>query len=292
MTLIAQQKNLPSRAGIGLKFRHIDQFLRETPDIGFVEVHAENYMVDGGIRLAQLEAVREEYPLSIHGVAASLGSESDLDLEHLRRLKRLVDRYQPETFSEHLAWSTHAGVYYNDLLPLIYTQERLQRVVEHIDQLQNHLGRSILLENPSTYVSFEASDIAETDFITEVVQRSGCGLLLDVNNIYVSCVNQGWNLQEYMCSLPLDAVGEVHLAGYTEELDAEGKRVLIDSHSAEVADVVWQLYQRLLELIGPQPTLLERDGALPELSVLLAEARGAEVLMHPETQTKQVRYAV
>ena len=292
MTPRAQQKRLPRRAGIGLKFRHIDQFLRETPDIGFVEVHAENYLVDGGIRLAQLEAVREEYPLSIHGVAASLGSDSDLDVEHLRRLKRLVDRYEPQSFSEHLAWSTHAGVYYNDLLPLTYTQERLQRVVEHIDQLQSCLGRSILLENPSTYIGFEASDIAETDFITEVVECSGCGLLLDVNNIYVSCTNQGWNPDEYMSALPLDSVGEVHLAGYTEELDAEGKRVLIDSHSSEVADDVWRLYQRLLDQIGPQPTLLERDGALPELSGLLAEARGAEALMHREMQTKQVRYAV
>ena len=292
MTPLAQQKCLPRRAGIGLKFRHIDQFLREKPDIGFVEVHAENYMVDGGIRLAQLEAVREEYPLSIHGVAASLGSESALDIGHLRRLKRLVDRYQPESFSEHLAWSTHAGVYYNDLLPLTYTQERLQRVVEHIDQLQNYLGRRILLENPSTYVSFEASEIAETEFITEVVQRSGCGLLLDVNNIYVSSANQGWNPQEYMCALPLDTVGEVHLAGYTEELGAEGERILIDSHSAEVADEVWQLYRHLLGIVGAQPTLLERDGALPELGVLLAEARGADVLMQPKLQTAEVCYAV
>jgi len=288
MTARAQHTSLPSRAGIGLKFRHIDQFLCETPDIGFVEVHAENYLVEGGIRLAQLEAVRENYPLSIHGVAASLGSEAALDVEHLRRLKRLVDRYQPQSFSEHLAWSTHAGVYYNDLLPLIYTQQRLQRVVEHIDQLQNCLGRSILLENPSTYVSFDASEIPETDFITEVVNRSGCGLLLDVNNIYVTCINQGWSPYEYMSDLPLGAVGEVHLAGYTEELDETGKRVVIDSHSAEVADEVWQLHQRLLEQVGPQPTLLERDGALPELSVLLAEARGAESLIQPE----EVRHAV
>ncbi len=292
MTLLAQQKSLPNRAGIGLKFRHIDQFLQESPDIGFVEVHAENYMVDGGIRLAQLEAVRDKYPLSIHGVAASLGSESALDPEHLRRLKRLVDRYQPQSFSEHLAWSTHAGVYYNDLLPLTYTQKRLQRVVEHIDQLQSHLGIRILLENPSTYVSFQASELAETDFIAEVVKRSGCGLLLDVNNIYVSCANQGWNSHEYMCALPLDTVGEVHLAGYTEELDAEGERVLIDSHSAEVADDVWQLYRKLLGIVGAQPTLLERDGALPDLGVLLVEARGADVLMQPNMQTAKVCYAV
>ena len=288
MTALAQQKSLPSRAGIGLKFRHIDQFLREMPDIGFVEVHAENYLVEGGIRLAQLEAVRENYPLSIHGVAASLGSEAELNDDHLRRLKRLVDRYQPQSFSEHLAWSSHAGVYYNDLLPLTYTQERLQRVVEHIDQLQSYLGRRILLENPSTYVSFEASEIPETVFIAEIVKRSGCGLLMDVNNIYVTCINQGWSPDEYMAALPLGAVGEVHLAGYTEELDAQGNRVLIDSHSAEVADEVWQLYQRLLDQIGPQPTLLERDGALPELSVLLVEARGADSLMQPE----EVRYAV
>lgn len=279
MNLSAQQKSLPSRAGIGLKFSHVEQFLYEAPDIGFVEVHAENYMVDGGIRLAQLDAVRQNYPLSIHGVAASLGSESDLNLEHLRRLKRLVDRYQPESFSEHLAWSNHAGVYYNDLLPLTYTLERLQRVVDHIDRLQSFLGRRILLENPSTYVSFKGSDMSETEFITQVVKRSGCGLLLDVNNIYVSCVNQGWTPESYLRDLPLDAVGEVHLAGYTEEIDAQGGRILIDSHSTPVADAVWLLYRRVLEQVGPKPTLLERDGALPALSDLIAEARGAEALM-------------
>lgn len=267
---------LPNRAGIGLKLQHLNRFLTAKPDIGFVEVHAENYLVEGGIRLAQLEAVRADYPLSIHGVAASLGSDEPLSRDHLERLKKLVDRFQPQQFSEHLAWSTHAGVYFNDLLPLHYTEERLARVCEHVDELQNTLGRTILLENPSTYIEFAESEIDEPDFLRRVCQQTGCGLLLDVNNIQVSCTNSGASVSRYLAELPLDRVGEIHLAGYAKELDAQGRPLLIDSHSADVAPEVWQLYQQALALTGPQPTLLERDGALPELDTLIAEAQLAE----------------
>lgn len=279
---------LPNRAGIGLKFQHIPTFLQQRPDIGFVEVHAENYLVEGGIRLAQLEAVRADYPLSIHGVAASLGSDEPLNLEHLRRLKRLVDRFEPQQFSEHLAWSSHAGVYYNDLLPLQYSTERLARVCQHVDQLQNTLGQKILLENPSTYIQFADQQLSEPEFLSRVCQQTGCGLLLDVNNIQVSCTNSGEDVHAYLNALPLESVGEIHLAGYAEEFDANGRRLLIDSHSAEVAPEVWQLFEEALELTGPMPTLLERDGALPELDVLLAEARSAQ----PFIDRVQVSHAV
>ena len=269
-------QTLPNRAGIALKLQHLNRFLRDKPDIGFVEVHAENFLVEGGIRLAQLEAVRADYPLSIHGVAASLGSDEALSRDHLGRLKRLVDRFQPRQFSEHLAWSTHAGVYYNDLLPLHYTEERLARVCEHVDELQNTLGRTILLENPSTYIEFATSEIDEPEFLRRVCQQTGCGLLLDVNNVQVTCTNTETSVSQYLAELPLDRVGEIHLAGYAKELDAQGKPLLIDSHSTDVAPEVWQLYKQALDLTGPQPTLLERDGDLPELDLLIAEARLAE----------------
>lgn len=267
---------LPNRAGIGLKLRHMNSFLERQPEIGFVEVHAENYMVDGGVRLAQLEAVRANYPLSIHGVAASLGADAPLDKDHLHRLKRLVERFEPQSFSEHLAWSTHAGVYYNDLLPVTYDLQRLDRVVEHIDQLQSYLGRKILLENPASYVQFKASNIPETEFLSELIKRSGCGLLLDLNNVVVSCANHGWCPEGYLRELPREAIGEVHLAGFTEEVNRLGERLLIDSHDTPVAPEVWSLYEALLMETGPVPVLLERDGALPELDVLLQEAHLAE----------------
>lgn len=282
MTRSHSTGGLPQRAGIGLKFAHIVEFLQRQPDIGFVEVHAENYLVAGGPRLAQLEAVRQNYPLSIHGVAASLGGDAALSSDHLIRLKRLVDRFEPAQFSEHLAWSSHADIYFNDLLPIPYTQARLERVVKHLDQLQSVLGRQVLLENPSSYVAYKESELSEADFMRLVVERSGCGLLLDVNNIVVSCVNQGLDAVEYLGTLPLAATGEIHLAGYAQEFDAQGQRLLIDSHASEVAPEVWSLYQKVLQSAGPQPTLLERDGALPSLDLLLAEAREAEPFMQAQ----------
>jgi len=276
MTHTLRPSTLPNSVGIGLKFQHIDQFIQQQPDIGFVEVHAENYMVEGGLRLAQLEAVRQDYPLSIHGVAASLGGDSDLSKDHLRRLKRLVDRFQPAQFSEHLAWSTHAGIYYNDLLPVPYTQERLMRVLEHVDRLQTVLGRQVLIENPASYIAYSTSEMDESEFVRLLITHGGCGLLLDINNLVVSCTNQNLDPLVYLQDLPLASVGEVHLAGFAEELDADGERLLIDSHASEVAPEVWQIFQQAIEKVGPKPTLLERDGAIPSLEALLTEARQAE----------------
>lgn len=275
-----EREALAPCAGIGLKLRHVEEFLRQKPPIGFVEVHAENYMLDGGIRLAQLDAVRQDYPLSIHGVAASLGAESGLDLEHLRRLKLLVERYQPAVFSEHLAWSSHSGVYYNDLLPLAYTRSSLDRVVAHIDQLQNCLGRKVLIENPSTYLAFKSSQFSEAQFMAELVSRCGCGLLLDLTNLLVSTTNQGLDIEEYLRTLPLGEVGEIHLAGFAQESSKEGGHLLIDSHDRPVSPKVWALFEDVVGQIGAKPTLLERDGALPELSDLLAEAQQAEAYLN------------
>ena len=268
---------LPARAGLGLKPQHVAQILQERPALGFFEVHAENYLVDGGRYHQDLTAVRQHYALSIHGVGLSLGGEAPLCVNHLDRLRQLLDRYQPEAFSEHLAWSRHDGVFFNDLLPVPYTRARLQRVCDHIDQTQHHLGRTLLLENPSTYLRYADADFSETEFLRAVQQRTGCGLLLDVNNVYVSCINHGEDPWAYVRALPLQAVQQIHLAGFAEDLDADGQRLLIDHHGAPVAAAVWDLYQDSLQQLGRAvPTLIERDNHVPALSVLLAEARVAQ----------------
>ncbi len=272
----ASAARLPARAGIGLKAQHVREILEHGTDLGFFEVHAENYMVAGGPFPAHLERIRERHPLSIHGVGLSIGGESPLDVRHLDRLAALLDRFQPQSFSEHLAWSSHGGAYYSDLLPLAYDRATLQRVCDHIDEAQQRLGHRLLLENPSTYVEFERSTMDEADFLREVVRRSGCGLLLDVNNAYVSAVNHGRDALAYIAALPLDAVGEIHLAGYAEDVDAAGARLLIDSHGAAVDAAVWALYEATLRLAGPQPTLIERDHDIPPLALLCAEAGRAE----------------
>ena len=270
---------LPARGGIGLKPEHFGEILATRTDIGFFEIHAENYMVDGGPFHHYLTRIRERYPLSIHGVGLSIGGESSLDADHLDRLARLLDRYQPESFSEHLAWASHGPVFLNDLLPVPYHAATLARVCDHVDQVQDRLRRRMLLENPATYLEFAASTMAETEFITEVVRRTGCGLLLDVNNAYVACVNHHRDPRAYIGSLPLDAVGQVHLAGFARDVDAGGDPLLIDSHGAPVAQDVWDLYQYALERLGPVPTLIERDNDIPVLTVLVAEAHKAERLM-------------
>jgi uncharacterized protein (UPF0276 family) len=268
--------SLPPGVGIGLKSGHIQEILDTAPDLGFFEVHAENYMVDGGPFHHFLTRIRERYPLSIHGVGLSIGADAPLDTAHLDALARLLDRYAPQSFSEHLAWSTHGDVFFNDLLPLPYTAATLQRVCDHIDQVQTRLQRRMLLENPATYVEFTASTWSEAAFIGEVVRRTGCGLLLDVNNVYVSSVNHDFNPQTYLQALPLHAVGEIHLAGFAEAHDGAGDRLLIDSHGAPVSQAVWDLYAFALRLTGPVPTLIERDNDVPTLPVLLAEALAAE----------------
>ncbi len=275
------------RCGIGLKGSHMGQVLQDLPDAGFVEVHAENFMVDGGPLHHFLGRIRERYPLSIHGVALSIGGEAALDQDHLCRLAALLDRYQPQQFSEHLAWSTHDGVFLNDLLPLPYTKARLQRVCDHVDQVQARLRRRMLLENPATYVEFAASSISESEFIGSIIDRTGCGLLLDVNNVHVSCVNHGRDARAMVQALPLAAVAEIHLAGFAVQQDASGAPLLIDSHGAPVAPAVWELYQFALSLIGPVPTLLERDNDIPPLGVLLAEARQADRLLMDATSARQ-----
>ncbi|WP_339514528.1 MNIO family bufferin maturase [Pseudomonas sp. RL_15y_Pfl2_60] len=270
---------LPVRAGLGLKTQHIPQILSEQPDIGFFEVHAENYMVAGGPFHHYLTQIRQRYALSIHGVGLSIGAEQAIDEDHLNHLAELLNRYQPHSFSEHLAWSSHGENFYNDLLPVPYDQATLARVCEHIDRIQERLQRRMLLENPSTYVEFAHSSMSETDFIRSVVERTGCGLLLDVNNVYVSCVNHNWEPQQYIDNLPLEAVGEIHLAGFVEDQDSAGSRLLIDAHGAPVDNAVWALYRDVLNRTGPLPTLIERDNDIPPLAVLLAEVQQAEALL-------------
>jgi uncharacterized protein len=270
---------LPARAGVGLKPEHFRDVLESRPEIGFFEVHAENYMVDGGPFLHYLGRIREHYPLSLHGVGLSIGAESPLTETHLARLAALIARYEPASFSEHLAWSSHGGEFFDDLLPLPYERSTLDRVCRHIDQVQQRLRRRILLENPATYVEFDASTMSESQFIREVLRRTGCGLLLDVNNAYVSCVNHGRDPLAYVRELPLDAVGEIHLAGFSRDHDAASSPLLIDSHGSPVDEAVWQLYAQVVGIVGAKPTLLERDNDVPALVTLLAEAgRAQEVI--------------
>lgn len=272
----AQVPGLPLRAGLGLKNEHFIEVLETSPDIGFFEVHAENYMVAGGPFHHYLGLIREHYPLSLHGVGLSIGGEGPLNREHLARLAALIERYQPHSFSEHLAWSSHGPVFLNDLLPLAYDAATLQRVCEHIDQVQNTLKRPMLLENPSTYLQFQHSTLDETDFISQIIRRTGCGLLLDVNNVYVSCINHQRDPLAYIDALPLFAVGEIHLAGFAEDTDSLGDRLLIDDHGAPIDNEVWQLYEQVLTRVGPVPTLIERDNQVPAFRVLQAEAQQAE----------------
>ncbi len=270
--------NLPAAPGLGFKPEHFAAIRSTRPDLGFFEVHAENYMGAGGVPHAQLRALREGYALSLHGVGLSIGGAGRLDAEHLARLKRLCDLYEPESFSEHLAWSSHGGDYLNDLLPLPYTPETLVIVCDHIDEVQAVLGRRMLLENPSTYVLFAQSTLSETDFLAEVVRRTGCGLLLDVNNVFVSATNHRTDPRAYLAAFPLAAVGELHLGGHAEEALPSGP-LLIDAHGTPVADPVWTLYAEVLAQTGPLPTLIEWDNDVPEFPVLLAEAARAGALL-------------
>jgi hypothetical protein len=266
--------------GIGLKAAHLAHVLGGGPvDLGFFEVHAENYLAAGGSALERLERIRARHALSVHGVGLSIGGMGPLDEAHLRRLQALLARCEPRWFSEHLAWSSHGGVYFNDLLPLAYDAPALQRVCDHIDQVQARLGRRMLLENPATYVEFEASTMDESGFLCEVLRRTGCGLLLDVNNAYVSAVNHGRDARAFIDALPAQAVGEIHLAGFAEDRDGAGDRLLIDSHGAPVDAAVWALYERTIARLGPVPTLIERDHDVPAFEVLQAEAHRAARLM-------------
>lgn len=272
--------DLPLAAGLGLKQQHVQQVLETRPELGFFEVHAENYMVAGGRFHHDLTAIREHYAVSIHGVGLSIGGQAPLDKAHLQRLRFLLERYEPQVFSEHLAWGGHGGVYFNDLLPVPYTHARLKHVCAHIDQVQNTLRRRLLLENPSTYLRYAYNDYHEPEFLTEIVQRTGCDLLLDVNNVYVSCINHGEDPWHYLQRLPRQAVAQIHLAGFAEDVDAAGDRLLIDHHGAPVAQAVWQLYAWTLRWLGRAvPTLIERDNAVPQWAVMVAEAQTAQALI-------------
>jgi uncharacterized protein len=271
------KRDLPSRAGIGLRAPHVGELLATRPAAPWLEVHPENYM-SGGIALASLEAVRREYPVSLHGVGLSLGTAGDIDARHLSRLRSLVERIEPCLVSEHLSWSTAGGAYLNHLLPLPYTDETLGVVANHVDEVQNALGHRILIENPSSYLRFRHSSMAEPHFLAELARRTGCGLLCDVNNIYVSAWNVGFDAGSYLDTLPVQAIGEIHLAGHAAN-DADGRTILIDDHGSPVTAPVWKLYQRALERFGSVPTLIEWDTDLPELSVLLGEASVADRML-------------
>lgn len=270
---------LPTLPGVGYKPQHFAAILADAAFVGWLEIHAENYMGDGGRPLAQLRHLARHFPISVHGVGLSIGGEGPLDADHLARLKSLCDWLQPVSFSEHLAWSTHDSTFLNDLLPLPYTTATLTRVCDHIDHVQATLGRRMLLENPSTYLAFAETTLSEVTFLTEIATRTGCGLLLDVNNVYVSSVNQGFNPLEYIEAFPLDLVGEIHLGGHDEDRDDHGVRVLIDSHAAEIVDPVWALYQATIARGAPRPTLIEWDNEVPDWPVLVAEvSRAARIL--------------
>jgi uncharacterized protein (UPF0276 family) len=267
--------SIPPGPGIGLKAEHYRAILQQKPPLAFFEIHAENYMGAGGPPHRYLSAIRRDYPLSLHGVGLSIGGEKTLERAHLARLKALCARYEPGLFSEHLAWSTHDTGYLSDLLPLPYTSETLARVCEHIDETQAYLGRQMLLENPSSYVSFAESTYAEAQFIAEIVRRTGCALLLDVNNVLVSAANLDTDPQAYLDQYPLEHVQEIHLAGHDVMPEEDGGTVLIDAHGSPVADPVWELYAGVIARTGPLPSLIERDNNLPPLDELLAEARRA-----------------
>lgn len=248
------------------------------PAIGWFEVHSENYFAKGGLPLFQLERIRIDYPISLHGVGMSLGSVDPLDRAHLRQLKGLIERIEPGLVSEHLSWSSFGGAYLNDLAPMPYTGESLAHMIGRIQAAQDTLGRQILIENPSSYLEFKYSNYTESEFIAELSRRSGCGILLDVNNVYVSCRNHGWNAQAYLQDIPSERVMEIHFGGHSAN-EWAGGRILIDTHDHPVCEEVWRLYQSALWLMGPKPTLIEWDAELPELSVLLEEAGKADACL-------------
>ena len=273
---------LPNAPGLSFKPEHFAAIRDTRPQLGFFEVHAENYMGAGGPPHRQLTALRQDYALSLHGVGLSIGGPDRPDAGHLARLRDLITRYQPASFSEHLAWSSHETDYLNDLLPLPYTAETLQLVCDHVDEVQAALGCRLLLENPSTYVLFEQSTLSETEFLAEIARRTGCGLLLDVNNVFVSCTNHRTDPQNWLAAFPLAAVGEVHLGGHATEALPSGP-LLIDDHGSPVADPVWDLYHQTIARVGALPTLIEWDNDIPEFSILLAEAaRAAAILTRAE----------
>lgn len=278
------QNQLPVTAGVGFKPQHFADLCRDPGPVRWIEVHAENYMGDGGRPHAQLRALTEKFPLSVHGVGLSIGGDEPLDPDHLNRLKTLMEWAKPCSFSEHLAWSTHDGAYLNDLLPLPYTEPTLTRVAAHIDQVQNHLGRQMLLENPSSYLTFDDSTMTETDFVARLVAKTGCGLLLDVNNVFVSATNLSQSPHEYIDRFPIEAVREIHVGGHAHDQDDAGQTILIDSHANPADEQVWHLLQHTLARTGPLPVLVEWDTNVPDWPTLRTETERVAALLATVSQ--------
>lgn len=271
---------LPNAPGVGYKPQHFNALRQDPGPVAWLEVHAENYMGDGGRPLAQLAALCQDFAISVHGVGLSIGGETPLDTDHLARLKKLCDWIRPASFSEHLAWSTHGAEFLNDLLPLPYTEATLARVADHINQVQDVLSRQMLLENPSSYLAFAESTFTETDFLSELAHRTGCGLLLDVNNVFISSTNLDLSPQAYIDAFPTDKVGEIHVGGHDEDEDDHGAPLLIDSHGKPVVDPVWELLDYTLRQTGPAPALVEWDNDVPDWPILRDEAtRAARALV-------------
>lgn len=275
MEQVSRFSELPETAGVGFKAEHAQDVFGGESSVGWFEVHPENYMVAGGPRLAMLEELCGRYPVSMHGVGLSLGGGEKLSERHLADLKRLVDRFNPAMVSEHIAWSSHEGLYMADLLPTPMTETSLDQLVGAIDRLQDYIGRRILIENPTSYLALPQNSIPELEFITEAARRSGCGLLIDVNNVYISAHNLGFDANRFMDAVPGDLVGEIHLAGHEHDANP-ADNVLIDTHSRPVADPVWALFDRLIARIGPRPTLIEWDNDVPSWDVLAREAARAD----------------
>jgi uncharacterized protein (UPF0276 family) len=267
-------RRLPIAPGVGYKAQHFTDLRADPGPVKWLEIHAENYMGDGGRPHAQLRALRPDFAISVHGVGLSIGGETPLDTDHLSRLKTLIDWLEPASFSEHLAWSTHGAEFLDDLLPLPYTDATLRCVARHIDQVQETLGRQMLLENPTSYLAFADSTMSETEFLDELVRTTGCGLLLDVNNVFISATNLEYTPQGYLDAYPLAAVGEIHVGGHAVDADEHGAPLMIDSHACATADPVWELLNHALAT-APAPVLVEWDNDVPDWATLRAEAERA-----------------
>jgi len=272
---VTNPRPVPARAGIGLRAGHFSAVIDNPPDVGWFEVHSENHFAPAGAAHDALEAVRADYPLSLHGVGLSLGGTDPIDLRHVERLAQAIERYQPTLVSEHLCWSMAGGRHTNDLLPVPYTREALRHVSRRVSQAQELLGRRLLIENVSSYLQFRDADFTEWEFLASLAQSSGCGILLDVNNVYVSARNHGFDAREYFSALPRGSVGEIHLAGHSVR-ELEGRTLLVDTHDARVCEDVWALYAAAIARFGRVPTLIEWDTGLPSLDVLVDEAQRAD----------------
>ncbi len=268
----------PNNTGVGLRSEHYQDILATLPKVGWLEIHPENYFGEGGKPLYYLQKIREHYPISFHGVGLSLGSCDELNQHHLKKLAHLIDRFDPILISEHLSWSSFGGNYLHDLVPLPYTTETLDHLCARINQVQDLLQKQILLENISSYLEYEHSSYCESEFLTQIVRRTGCGILLDINNLYVNSKNHGWDVENYLANIPKDSVQEIHLAGFTENDYGDGT-ILIDTHNQPVAEPVWELYKRAITHLGRIPTLIEWDKDLPELAILLEEAKKADAIL-------------